>query len=583
MLNTVKRILKYYIFWWNKIKYFFLIFFSLIIFWVAIFEPFFMKELIYNLEEYIKTWNYSSSIVFNIFMFWWIFIIFITLSRWFINYFLNQLMLWSYNEIYENNAKKLINMSYWDYLDKRQWETYKIFDRWMEWGFMLTENIIIRYLESIISIFVIIVVLFYVDYRMAIATLSMVPIMFLIGIFINWKTLSKQKKVNDVRDDAFWVLWDWISNLPLVKTLTLEKNILSRLSKKLYKWYLLQTRVTLWWTLWDIYIGFLVMVSRFLVLSLWIYFLINWSLSFATLFLFFSYIGYIYYPLGYLFNSSKQIQKQITWIEKFFDLVDTLNMDCIDDNNTKSTYFDISWNIEFKDVSFSYNKWVWILNNLNLRIKSWEKVALVGNTWSWKSTITNLLFRFWDINNWEILIDNFNIKNLTKRYIRKNIWIVMQDNSLFNTTIRKNLEYAKPWATENEIKDALKKSEANFVLNLKEWLDTVIWERWLKLSWWQKQRLNIARLFLKNPKILILDEATSALDNKTEKIVQKALDNLMKGRTSIIIAHRLSTIQNVDRILVIKKWSIIESWTYNELLIKKWEFFKLANPDNTYI
>jgi len=218
--------------------------------------------------------------------------------------------------------------------------------------------------------------------------------------------------------------------------------------------------------------------------------------------------------------------------------------------------------------------------NWNLKINPWEKIALVWNTWAGKSTIVNLLFRFWEVNSGEIKIDNIDIKNIAKTELRKNIWLVMQDNSLFNSSIKENLLFAKHNATEQELKEAIQLAQADFVYNLEKWLDTIIWERWLKLSWWEKQRLSIARLFLKNPKILVLDEATSALDNKTEKLIQKALDNLMKWRTSIVIAHRLSTIQNADNIYMLENWKIIESGNYQELMNKKANFYELANPEH---
>ena len=134
--------------------------------------------------------------------------------------------------------------------------------------------------------------------------------------------------------------------------------------------------------------------------------------------------------------------------------------------------------------------------------------------------------------------------------------------------------------TKKDIEKALKNAEAHFVFDLKDWINTIVWEKWLKLSWWEKQRLSIARLFLKNPKILVLDEATSALDNKTERLVQKALDKLTKWRTSIVIAHRLSTIQNADKIFVLENWKIVEIGNYKELMGKKAKFYNLANPEH---
>lgn len=192
----------------------------------------------------------------------------------------------------------------------------------------------------------------------------------------------------------------------------------------------------------------------------------------------------------------------------------------------------------------------------------------MGNTGAGKSTIVNLLFRFWEPNSGKILLDGQDISTLKKSDLRAHIGMVSQDNSLFNLSIRENLLFAKPDATEEELKIALEKSSANFVFSLENGLETVIGERGLKLSGGEKQRLSIARLFLQNPEIIILDEATSALDNKTEKNIQKSLDTLLEGKTAIIIAHRLSTIQNVDTIFMIENGKIIESGSYDELVKK---------------
>lgn len=193
----------------------------------------------------------------------------------------------------------------------------------------------------------------------------------------------------------------------------------------------------------------------------------------------------------------------------------------------------------------------------------------MGNTGAGKSTIINLILRLWDIDSGKILLDGKNIQTLKKSQIRKHIGIVTQEVGLYNDTLRKNLLYAKPSASEQDLRQALENAQAHFVKNLKNGLDTMIGERGMKLSGGEKQRIAIARLFLKNPKILILDEATSALDNKTEKYVQKALDSLMKNKTSIIIAHRLSTIQNADKIFMLENGRIIEKGSYEELMQKK--------------
>ena len=413
---------------------------------------------------------------------------------------------------------------------------------------------------------------------MALVTISLVPVMFFIGIFFIKKVSPHQKKINDKWDSIFANIGNILSSFALTKTLTLEKQYRKKIWKTFSKLYEKQININKYWTISNIYTWIIVMISRILVIWFWIFFIIDGSLSFAYLFLFFSYISWIYYPLWFLFSKLKNLNEQITAVEKLHKEFDTLDLE---DINIGKNIYKIKWNIEFKNVIFSYNKkWKKILNNISFSVKNWEKIAFVWNTWAGKSTIINLILRFWNIEKGEILLDWENISLFNKKSVRENIGFVSQDISLFNDSIRNNLLFAKPDATDIEIKNAINKSESQFVFELNKWLDTVVGERWLKLSWWEKQRLAIARLFLKNPKILVLDEATSALDNKTEKLIQKSIDKLMKWRTTLVIAHRLSTIQNSDKIFMLEKWQIVEYWKYEELISKKGKFFELANPDN---
>ena len=212
-----------------------------------------------------------------------------------------------------------------------------------------------------------------------------------------------------------------------------------------------------------------------------------------------------------------------------------------------------------------------MLDNVNLKIEKARKLALVGPSGGCKTTICHLLPNFYKLeeNSGDILIDGKSIKNLTLDSVRKNIGIVQQDVFLFAGTIKDNILYAKPDATEEEIIDAAKKANIHdYIMTLKNGYDTEIGERGVKLSGGQKQRISIARVFLKNPAILILDEATSALDNTTEVHIQEALDELCKGRTTLVVAHRLSTIRNADEIVVVINGRISERGTHEELIEK---------------
>jgi ATP-binding cassette, subfamily B, bacterial MsbA len=211
-----------------------------------------------------------------------------------------------------------------------------------------------------------------------------------------------------------------------------------------------------------------------------------------------------------------------------------------------------------------------VLKNFSLKVPKGKTVALVGQSGSGKSTIANLITRFYDVNEGGIKIDGENIKNLSKKSLRGLMGLVNQDSILFNDTVANNLKIGKENATEEEIMEALEIANAwEFVKDLPNGIDTNIGDSGGKLSGGQKQRLSIARAVLKNPPIMILDEATSALDTESERLVQDALENMMKNRTSIVIAHRLSTIQNADAIIVMQKGEIVEQGKHQELLDKK--------------
>ena len=271
-------------------------------------------------------------------------------------------------------------------------------------------------------------------------------------------------------------------------------------------------------------------------------------------------------PAKSLSRATYKVKKATAAAERIFDVID--NDTIISENKNAIEINSFDHNIEIKNMSFSYENDV-VINNLNLTIPKGSSVALVGQSGSGKSTLANLICRFYDTQKGEICFDNTDIKNLKKESLRKMIGLVTQDSILFNDTIKNNLLIAKEDATNDEIINCLKVANAwEFVKKLPKKINTNIGDSGNKLSGGQKQRLSIARAVLKNPPILVLDEATSALDSESEKLVQTALDNLMKDKTSIVIAHRLSTIQNSEKIIVLEKGQIIESGKHKELMKK---------------
>ena len=273
----------------------------------------------------------------------------------------------------------------------------------------------------------------------------------------------------------------------------------------------------------------------------------------------------LYTPVKNIGNNLNAVQLSFYAIEQIFEVLDA--KPAIKDKENAVELKGINDRLEFKDVNFEYIKNTPVLKNINLTVKKGETVAFVGNSGGGKTTIVNLIPRFYDIKSGSITIDGIDIRDYTLHSLRQNIAVVFQDNFLFSGTIRENILLGNKNASEEQINQAVKMAYLDeFIATLKDGLDTQIGERGILLSGGQKQRVAIARAFLKDAPIIILDEATSALDNKAEAIVQKAIDNLMKDKTVFVIAHRLSTIQNADKIVVINQGEIVEQGTHSELL-----------------
>lgn len=277
-------------------------------------------------------------------------------------------------------------------------------------------------------------------------------------------------------------------------------------------------------------------------------------------------------PLTQVSQLSSQIQSALSAMDRIHEFI---GYEEETDVEIKEMVFD--GNVEFKDIRFGYGKKE-VLHGVSLYAKKGETVAIVGPTGSGKTTIVNLLMRFYDPNSGSIVIDGIDSININRRTLRDNIGMVLQDTWLFTGSIRENIRFSKPDATDEEIEQACKYANADeFISTLPNGYDTVIDEEADNISQGEKQLLTIARAILKDPKVLILDEATSSIDTKTEKNIQDAMDYLMEGRTSFIIAHRLSTIKNADKILVLKDGNIIECGNHNELMKENGFYANLYN------
>ena len=299
----------------------------------------------------------------------------------------------------------------------------------------------------------------------------------------------------------------------------------------------------------------------------------------GDMFLYTLYINMLLNTVKKIVDYMEQFQRGMTGIERFIEIMDVKN-DIVDKENAR-VLTDVHGDIEFRNVSFAYpDSDAKVLDDISFSINKGENIAIVGSSGVGKTTISNLIPRFYEVSEGAILIDGTDIRDFKQKSLRDNIGIVQQEVYLFSGTIYENIVYGKKDASFEDVEKAAKMAGAyDFIMELPDKFDTYIGERGTKLSGGQKQRISIARVFLKNPPILILDEATSALDNNSEAIVQQSLEILSKGRTTITIAHRLSTIRNASKILVLTENGIEESGTHEELMNKEGIYFNLYNKN----
>ena len=296
-------------------------------------------------------------------------------------------------------------------------------------------------------------------------------------------------------------------------------------------------------------------------------FLYNQQIEFADYSAFIVSTNLFLGPVTTLINFMEQYQNGVTGFERFLEIIDAEPEK--DHEDAEDVVDKLEGHIEFRNVTYGYDDECDVLDNISLNIEKGKTYALVGPSGGGKTTICHLIPHFYDVEKGEIFLDGKEIHKITMESLRRNIGIVQQDVYLFNSSIKENILYGRLDATDEEVYEAAKRANIHdYVMTLEKGYDTVIGERGVKLSGGQKQRLSIARVFLKNPSILILDEATSALDNTTEILIQQALDELCKGRTTLVVAHRLSTIKNADEIAVVAEGKIKEKGTHDELLAK---------------
>ncbi|MFM9825885.1 ABC transporter ATP-binding protein [Flavobacterium sp.] len=427
---------------------------------------------------------------------------------------------------------------------------------------------IAEFLRQFILIIGSFIMLASINIKLTVMMVSVVPLVGIAAVIFGRFIRKYSKKVQDQVAESQVVVEETMQGISIVKAFANEWYEIERYKAKINE----VVKVAIKGGQFRGYFASFIIICLFgtIVAVVWygVQLSISGEITVGQLFTFILYSSYVGASSGGIAELYAQMQKAIGATERVFELLDEVP-EIINTNQDNISLEKIKGEVSFQNVAFSYpsRKEIQVLKDVNFEAKFGQKIAIVGPSGVGKSTIASLLLRFYDIDGGSILIDNKNIYDFDLDYLRNNMSIVPQDIILFGGTIKENIAYGKPNATDEEIILAASQANAiNFIESFPEKMETVVGERGIKLSGGQRQRIAIARALLKNPSILILDEATSSLDSESEKLVQEALEILMKGRTSIIIAHRLSTIRSADQILVLDKGLITEQGTHQELI-----------------
>ncbi|HDC3110848.1 TPA: SAV1866 family putative multidrug efflux ABC transporter [Staphylococcus aureus] len=431
-----------------------------------------------------------------------------------------------------------------------------------------------------ITIIIALSIMFFLDVKLTLAALFIFSF-YILTVYVFFGRLRKlTRERSQALAEVQGFLHERVQGISVVKSFAIEDNEAKNFDKKNTNFLTRALKHTRWNAYSFAAINTVTDIGPIIVIGVGAYLAISGSITVGTLAAFVGYLELLFGPLRRLVASFTTLTQSFASMDRVFQLIDE---DYDIKNGVGAQPIEIKQGrIDIDHVSFQYNdNEAPILKDINLSIEKGETVAFVGMSGGGKSTLINLIPRFYDVTSGQILIDGHNIKDFLTGSLRNQIGLVQQDNILFSDTVKENILLGRPTATDEEVVEAAKMANAHdFIMNLPQGYDTEVGERGVKLSGGQKQRLSIARIFLNNPPILILDEATSALDLESESIIQEALDVLSKDRTTLIVAHRLSTITHADKIVVIENGHIVETGTHRELIAKQGAYEHLYSIQN---
>lgn len=444
----------------------------------------------------------------------------------------------------------------------------------------MLSNGLINFILEIFNIIFITIFMFIVSPKISLAIVAGLPVLILIMFLIKPAQRKAWQELSNKNSNLNAYLHESINGIKVTQIFTREeknKEIFHTLCKNSKKAWIKAVSISnlVWFSVEHIslFIGIIIYFMGLFIIG-------PAHIQYGTLLAMSNYGSRFWQPINSLSNIYNNFMNSIAYLERIFETMD--EPVSITDKEGAYELPQITGEVKFEDVVFSYDSSAVILDHINFCVKSGESVALVGPTGAGKTTIVNLISRFYDITDGSIRIDGHDISEVTIKSLRSQMGIMLQDSFIFSGNIRDNILYGKLDATDEEIMEACKTVRADeFINEMEKGLDTEVNERGSRLSQGQKQLISFARTLLADPKILILDEATSSIDTKTERLLQEGLLKLLKGRTSFIIAHRLSTIKNCDKIMYIGNKQILECGTHEELLAKKGEYYKLYTSQLT--